>query len=980
MSEVDLNMKRKKLMSVLIVAVFVISSLAILATPATAQDQGEYVNEIELVVRTSENTAMGDTAEGDIDVFIQGVTGKRYEGISREWKSKLGTWRSVGGYNNFLLNPAYNRTLDLPITNVGGEWQFNAFGIQKVRFAANWMIDRQFMVNDIYAGYGSARFTPMGQEDPGYDEYFRPIVEDELGMTASGDMGKAKDMVDEAMNNVKDKFEADGNHGEVRKDGGTWQYKAPGGSFEDITLKVVMRIEDERQLEGNYFADQLEEVGFAVERLPRERASAMDLTFYANPADQTYHVYTGGWLASVAAKFQYWSVPQMYSSYYPYMPGGFGGPTFWQYSNESLYPIAEDLMTGRLEDTDEYWEKNQEGMRIGLRESVRVFTISSFDYYVYDASSVVTAASNVVTGYDSVFTPRTIKTTDGKMMAAQFSSEGALYMDNWNDIAGLGDTYGMAQRDMASDYAVMYHPSEGVPMEMRASYTTETGISYDDDGNLVMGITVPETALTFNTETMEWEEVGSGVKAATAATYDWTDGGNHSIGTWHDGHEMTERDILASWAFHKDLAYDDGEGDLRYVDPYSNSNKPWYDSVYGVEWGEEDGVFTVYGDYTFPVDEMIGNYYSSSPSKPWQILEATNHVVQGTDLSASNEDYSWENVGDKLWVHFLSDTQCQDFVDTMDNMVSEGYIPEYMKEENGCPFPITASEMESDINAITSFFDDYEHLWDSNGPFVITSSDKQAMRVTLDRFTQEDGYPLPDNYWADKLRTVTFEFGTIESPSIVDVGDMIDITMAARIRESYPTTSVSPADSGEVTVELINEAGETVKSVEGTLATAGTFTASIDTTDVEAGSYTLKFSGELVGTVAPSVRQKTILIKGEAGPAGEISVEDLTVEPEEGKKPLEVTITAEVSNPTEVDQDWELTVDGEVVDSGTLAPGENTTVSFTEEYKDVGDYLVALGDQDVTFTVKGEDQPGFTFALLAVSAAVALVIYRRKRL
>ncbi|MGM0509871.1 MAG: Ig-like domain-containing protein [Thermoplasmatota archaeon] len=768
------------------------------------QGSYDYVDSIEITVRTSENTGIGDTAEGDLDVFIQGVTGKRYEGISSEWKSQLGIWKSVGGYNNLLLNPAYNRTLDLPITQVGGEWQFNPFGIREVRYATNWLIDREMMIDDMYAGYGSARFNCFGQEYPGYDEYFRPIVED-LGITASGDFAEAESMIYNAMNDAKDNLAADGSHGELQNAGTSadplWQYRSPSsGTWSNVSINGVIRIEDERTLEGNYFADQLESVGIQVNRMELEGATALGYAFYSDPADQEWHFYTGGWLASVAAKYQYWTVPQMYSSYYPYVPGGFGG---WKYSNDTLYPIAEKLMQGRIKNTTHYWDLNQEGTRIGMEESVRVFTTTQYDYYVYDHDSVGSAVSNVVTGYDSVFTPRTIKTNDSDLRMAHYSSEGSLYMDNWNDIAGLSDTYGQAQRDIATDYAVINDPSTGEPMGMRASFETQNGISYDNEGNLEMQLDVPSDALTFNTETEVWEEVGSGVNAATAATYDWTDGGNHSIGTWHDGDNMTERDILANWAFHKDLAYDDGAGDKRYHSSFSSTNKGWYDSIIGIDWGTEDGKFTVYGDYTFPVDEMIGSYYSSTPSKPWQIVEAANEVVEGTALSATTDDYSWESIGGTKWVHFLSESQCQDFVDTMDNMITAGYIPEFLKEANNCPFPITTGEMESEINAIKGFYSTYSHLWDSQGPFVLTNSNKTNMIVEYERWTTADGYPIDDGHY-EETTNLAPDAPTLWSPSDGDTGVSTSPTLSV---------NVSDPDSDVMDVKFYNGTGSLLGTV-----------------------------------------------------------------------------------------------------------------------------------------------------------------------
>jgi len=75
----------------------------------TLSEDSQYIQRKTLEVRTELETGIGDTAVGDLDVFIHSVEGQLYDGISDDWKEQLGTWKSSGSYNNFLFNPAYDK-------------------------------------------------------------------------------------------------------------------------------------------------------------------------------------------------------------------------------------------------------------------------------------------------------------------------------------------------------------------------------------------------------------------------------------------------------------------------------------------------------------------------------------------------------------------------------------------------------------------------------------------------------------------------------------------------------------------------------------------------------------------------------------------------------------------------------------------------------------------------------------------------------
>ncbi|MFO7991287.1 MAG: ABC transporter substrate-binding protein [Thermoplasmata archaeon] len=980
-------MNWKKIISLLIVAVFVLGSFAAITGQARAQD--EYVQEIVLEVRTSQSVGIGDTAIGELDMFIQTVPGSTYEGISDDWKENLGTARSVGSYNNLYFNPYFDRDLDEPVAEVGGTYEFNPFGETQIRRAVQWLIDRQLIIEDMYGGYGMARYTPIGPNDPGYNQYIRPEVED-MGLTLTGDQQKASDMIQEAMEYWEENLET----GALRKEGDYWQYQPPGGDWEDVEIEGLIRTEDERRLIGDYFSDLLEDEGIKVHKNYWDRRQAIAVAFYSNPADMQFHFYTGGWLASTAAKYQYWSMPQMYSPFYAYMPGSqIGG--LWQYEEESLEmgelidrPAQLDekgtqLSTMDVANEEEYWELNAEVAEIGMMESVRVFIMDSLDFYPYNIDKVGAFATDAVTGYSDVFTIRTMMTSDGTFTGGQYSSEGALYMDNWNRIGGSSDVYGQQQKRLTHDYSVFYHPSKGEPIDFRA----ETDVLTDGAGDMVGEHDVPSDAVLYNPATNEWEEVGDGVTSATAATYDWNF--NETTQKWHSGHEMSNRDIAHWLGFIWRACYETADEPDFYISEMASVTRPWLENVKGIQWNGAEDEFTIYGDYSFPIESMIANYYSISPMEPWQVIESAQQCVLDSDYAVTSEgSYDWSSGQADNWIHWLSTSQSNDFVDTLEEMVNGDFVPYQLLADRGLPFGYESADDYSDeVDAIGSFVSDYGHINIGNGPFMITEEDPDDMVMKLDRFNVDDGYPFPDDYWEDKLLVRRLEMVSIDSQRLVDKGDTISASAGGRILETYPESIrriPQAGDNAEVGWILEDRDGNLADEGDAELS-GGEFVFEISTDDLEAGSYTIIVSGAIPGQVVESSWDRAVFIQEEGGvePEPGITVTDLNVEPSSGKEPLDVVITATVTNEDEETRSVSILIDGSVETTMDIGANESEDIEYEHTFEDSGDYTVQIGDQTTTVSVEAEkaddDTPGFTFALLGVAAVAAVLIYRKKR-
>ncbi len=985
----------KRIISLLIVAVFVISGLAVVYnTPAKAQ--GEYVNKIELEVSTNREAVLGQVATGDLDVFLQSLEGSVYDSVRESWKEKLGTWVSEGSYNNLYLNPAHEPDTEFKyICDVEGEKRFNPFAVRKVRYAMNFLVNRQKMCQDLANGYANPRFIWLSSGLQVYEEYFKDLVEEEHGLTETGNKEKGLEMIDNALSNLE--FNVD--NAQLQKgDDGYWEFKYGSGSWKDIQTIGIHRTEDWRQDIGEYVAGLLDEAGIKVEAKSWDRTQAIPVVFDGDYDDLPWGYYTGGWLASGNVYYPEWSCSQMYAPWYGFMPTRAGEQNY-QYENQTLDDLGQDLANGRVNTEEEYWSGLETMADVGLKESVRIFLTTETSYYVYDKDTVVGAATDAVTGWSDYFTPPTIQTTDGVLDLSQYSAEAQLYMDNWNKYGGSSGAYGAKQRRALHDMSSWNHPQSGLPMPVRENWqdgdgNIKLGYTYDEDGNLSKEIDVPSSAVDYNTAEQKWEEVGSGHKSAVKVTYDVVEG------KWHDGHDMTVRDIMASYAFDKDMATDDNRTNDYYHATYSSSMTPWYNNIVGTEWNQDQGTFTIYGDYTFPLKDKVGSYFVKFPWLPYQVYESAEQCVAETDLASGIGPYTWDSAGEGNWVHWLSEEQSQDFKSVLQNMKGN-WRPPYLKAENNAPITIDQSTYDSQLDQIITFINDYGHMYDSNGVFKLTEYDSEQSTMTMERFTQEDGYPWSMNHWAQEMQIATMVMGGIsvdpqeatQAQQGIEVGNDMTVSVTGYIDEDFPTDrnrAVTPDDDTTVTLQLLNEADEVVVEETNPSMTEGTdtstFEATFSTGDLDEGSYTLEASGQLGDEAADTSDPVTVYVfdTNDTGPVG-LEVKSLSLDKSEVKKGNDIEATFEVENKnTTASKDISINVDGSEVETKTVPAG--TTKEFTVTIKtddlSTGDHTVEVGDQSSSFTVKKSGDnggiPGFTFLIMCVSAVMAVAIYYRK--
>lgn len=771
-----------------------------------------YVDNILLEVRMNQGVGVGDTATGVLDAFLQAVEGPIYDGVRDEWKANLRVLESYGYYNNLFFNTAYTEDCGYVVdADDNGDLMFNVWTIREIRYATNWLISRQYVVEDIYEGYGIAQYSAIGQKNPAWNEKLQPVIDDH-GITYSGDFNKAYDMIQDAMTEAMNDTNLTGElRAPVDSPTDFWQYRPPDGDWTDVETHGLIRIEDRRHEIGHYFSDRLETSGIKVYRDDMDR-HARNIWLWSDAADMQWGFYTGGWVSSASTAYQHSILAKMYTNYSQYMPGdaymmNIDSNARYAYSRdedvaEMQYELATLLMDGTVPDMDTYWDIFVELLDIGVNESVRVFIQSGIDYYPLNRDRITEVAPDLITGWSEVFSPRTIKTQDGNFRAAQFSA-GQLYMDNWNNIAGFSCPYSLMQARMSRDFATTMHPTTGTPIGMRAEWVEVfKDYEYDQNGTLVTNLDIPSDAVNYDVFNEEWYEVGFNKTAATSVKYTW------HFGTWHSGHDFTMQDLVSYYAFGKQLSWNTDAGDHYHVGSWIAS-QTYYNNIHGIIFDEANDTVTVYGDYTFPMDPQIGGYYMWMPEVPWQLYEAASQLIGMTDLAPAttlnNQPYSWSSAPGRNYVHWLSTAQGNDFDATLANIASEGWVPPYLRADRNSPIPLGPGDVGSDIGDIRAFFAEYEHHWITHGPFKLTVHDPANLVIEMERWTQADGYPWPEDYWRSKIHVVSMGLGTLTVPRTITQGEEINLGVRARVAEEYPvrlTRDLVDGDDYEVTATL----------------------------------------------------------------------------------------------------------------------------------------------------------------------------------
>ena len=118
----------------LVTVLVLIALLPLVMTHVSFAEKGTFVDEVKFIQYLDENTALEEVRNGNLDMYYFRVSSDRIE--TEKAREGIQVFESTGGSYSILLNPSISET-------------FNPFSITEIRFALNYLMDRNLIVNEL---------------------------------------------------------------------------------------------------------------------------------------------------------------------------------------------------------------------------------------------------------------------------------------------------------------------------------------------------------------------------------------------------------------------------------------------------------------------------------------------------------------------------------------------------------------------------------------------------------------------------------------------------------------------------------------------------------------------------------------------------------------------------------------------------------------------------------------------------------------
>ncbi|WP_299287739.1 ABC transporter substrate-binding protein [Thermoflexus sp.] len=308
-----------------------------------ARRQPTSAGEIVLSTVASQEAGIQQLQAGQIDLFAETVSNPQL-------------FKTVRGDPKLAYNLAWGTYVELtfnPVLNFK-DGRLNPFGDPQIREAINWLIDRNYIAQEIYGGLATPKWLPLSSAFPDYARYVDTARALERQYAHNPD--KAKQAIAERMKAL----------GATQGPDGKWQYNG-----QPITVIFIIRTEDERKAIGDYVAGLLEQVGFTVDRQYKTRKEASPIWLRSDPAEGKWHVYTGGWINTAVSRDD----STVFADFYTPQSAALGGtPLASAYKpSPEFLDVATKLQNRQYRTMEERGELFRRAMELALKDSVRVW-------------------------------------------------------------------------------------------------------------------------------------------------------------------------------------------------------------------------------------------------------------------------------------------------------------------------------------------------------------------------------------------------------------------------------------------------------------------------------------------------------------------------------------------------------------------------------------------------------------------------------
>lgn len=693
-----------KLMLVIILALF------LLGTKISFGENGTYVDKVQFIQYSNQNTAIEEVKNGNLDMYYSPIPPGR---IDPNLRHDLNVYQSTGLEYSLLLNPAPSE-------------KFNPFSIRDVRYAMNYLVDRNMIVDDLLDGNGSPMISAYKPYDPDYLLILDELQSFDFRYNPALGTGMINNALTKAGANMVD---------------GKWFYRS-----KPIEITIFIRNDDQvRKSIGEILASQLEKVGFVVKKDYGDLSKAFSVVYGSNPSDMKWNVYTEAYGMSGFVRYDSVTIAQMYAPWFSNMPG-FGNPQYWNYKNDTLDSISKAVFVGNFTSSKTRSELLKIGIKEGVEESVRVFLAAQVDQYVAN-KKVKGIINDFGAGITSRFTPINAR-DDSNVLKIGVSK---IYQGAWNPIAGFTDSYSREIADSVMDPGDFRNPYTGLVIPVRSQWQVQTA---GPDGKL----DVPSDAIKWDPGQQKWVQVGAGTRATSKVTF------HLKFGNWHDGTPMDMNDVLYGIYFLYQWGSDQATADKTFDSEYTPRANQAAKVLVGVRILNKT-IIEVYQNYWHFDKGEIADSAQVWPSMPWEIMSSMEKAVTDGKLAFSRSDSVSKDVD---WLSLIVPKDAMIIEKNLQESKKNDTIPKALKgfaDSNYCNVR---------YDSAMSWIKAHGHAVISNGPFYLDSYSADARTIVIKSF-DDKSYPFGVGHWNIFEHVELPKIIKVSVPTFVTIGKKLEV-------------------------------------------------------------------------------------------------------------------------------------------------------------------------------------------------------------
>lgn len=789
------------------------------AEPAGTDRKGGWLDEIDVSVVAAES-ALSQVEADAIDIYSYQLASGDLPAIK---DSGLKYAASYGGSYSLFLNPVV----------FTDETRVNPFSDRKIREAMNWLIDRNYINQEIYGGGSLPKFFAITTQLVDYTG----VVDTARALEAkyAYNLEKADQVIAEQMKALGAEKDADGKY----------QYKG-----NPVTIIFLIRPDGDgtRKPMGDYIANQLEEIGFTVDRQYKTSSEAAPI-WRGDPTAGEWHIYTGGWLPSGLTRDEKNSFQQMYLSnssqgVQPFLSNTDVDPEFQQ--------VADDLANANFTSAEQRRKLMERAMELSLQDSLQVWLIEQLAYSVYDHDVQVTydLAAGIEAAYMGPSNLRFADMEGGQMKVGTND----LFTEPWNTVSGSNwawDGFVMKATASATDLpaagGVMGDPYTGLAWPQRiasAEVIATTGLPIVQslgwvDLKFQDQVQIPSDAI------VDWDAAAQ--KFITAGEK-FPEGSTSKIMSrvvfpadlfetvkWHDGSALSVADFLMPLAVYMDRAKPESA-------IYDESALPTYEFFMswfkGVRITSTDPLtIEYYSDLYYDDAELDvatlwpSSFWGLNGENAWHIFAVSNLAEANGELAYSLDKADIAQIEQMSWVGGPSLEILKKY---LDQAASETYIP----YEAAFGQYITKEEAAARYANFLKWYEDHGHFWIGTGPYyldkVFTTEKTLVLKNNVD-------FPDKADMWAS-FSTPKLAEVSLDGPAQVKIGS----EAVFNLEVTFQGEPYAAADIKQVKFLVYDATGALVGSGEASA--------------VADGIYEMKLGSDLTSKLAAGATRIEVIV------------------------------------------------------------------------------------------------------------------------